>query len=90
MKGYFMKLFKTVEKKFMFEIFVHEKDVVTVSRKAYDLASPVFFPSIGWCGWTNADDCWWVRFKTTSNGRNAFLDWLEGTDIELINPALVR
>lgn len=76
------------------EFYVHEKDVTTVYRWLQE-----FIPSkrwktisIGWCGWSNAPDCWWVRVPLTPNESGAVIDWLEDptTGVELYNPALIR
>ena len=45
--------------------------------------------SIGWCGWANATDCWWVEARVNRDERVEIVDFVKENGIELYNPALI-
>ena len=74
-----------------FELFVHEKDVTTLVKYLQTKLSVFRWDriSIGWCGWANAMDCWWLRVKLNAEERREFVKWIKKEGIDIYNEKLI-
>lgn len=77
--------------KIVMELFVHEKDVTTIYKKLQELLPAYRWDkiSIGYCGWVNAPDCWWVRFPVKNSVRRELIEWIDTQGFDIYNPELI-
>lgn len=78
--------------KLKFEVFLHEKDVTKVYKRL-QVSTPSWRwddISIGWCGWANADDCWWLRTKLKPKEIKALVDWIFEEGIRTYDPMKIK
>lgn len=77
--------------KVIMELFVHEADVTMIYRKLQESLPAHRWGkiSIGYCGWVNAPDCWWMRFPVKNDTRKELIEWICEQGFDIYNPELI-